>query len=72
MTKGTAVLRIGRISGEPEKERAISYFNQIISRTMAPTGEKSSFASCFCSGRRGSLPSQRADWRKEDADEPQT
>lgn len=49
MTKGTArtaVPRIGRISGEPEKKQAISYFNQIISRTMGPTGEKFSFASC--------------------------
>lgn len=47
MTKGTAVFGIGHISGGPEKGRAISYFNQIISRTMGPTGEKSSFASCF-------------------------
>jgi hypothetical protein len=59
MTKGTAAS--GHISGGPEKGRAISYFNQIISRTMGPTGEKSSFASCFCSpvGDRCPLTSPR-------------
>lgn len=58
MTKGTAVRHRAYKRRGPEKGRAISYFNQIISRTMDPTGEKSSFASCFWFGRR-SLPSWR-------------
>ena len=58
MTKGTAVQHRAYKRRGPKKGRAISYFNQIISRTMGPTGEKSSFASCFWFGRR-SLPSWR-------------
>ena len=52
-TKGAAV-RHRVYKRRDWKERTISYFNQIISRTMGPTGEKSSFASCFDTGR--SLP----------------